>query len=345
MRRSVLGLALAALIILGAGVALAADDPGFTIGEVENLLYGELRTGSLVERINAVERELFGRELPGSVADRQMALLNFITKGAAQQPSMFFKLGVAEWVLSQKIDPFMSVVRRVERLEVQLDGTPQVDRPVAMRLERVLGLLVGDGVPMEELDLAAGTVVKASTYETLSPTNVKEGDVIRMNLESTIKVGTSLVAPRGSIVEAVVTKVTKPRSFGRPGEVRFAVNKLIPLGPEEVPLTVGQKAEAAMKAESAQLAAAGTSLVGLVLLGPVGLVGGFLVRGDVKEIPAGAVTFAETASDMRISAYPVPESLQSLLAQEDPVVVPEQKPDEEQRQKRPSEPVHRGEGY
>lgn len=345
MKKRVLGAGLAVLMVFVAGVALAAEDSSsFLIGDAERLLYGEVRTGSLIDRISGVERDLFGRDLPGSVADRQVALVNFIEKGAIQQPSMLFKLGVAEWVLNQRIDPFIPVVKRLEALEVHIDGTPQVDRPVAMRLERVLGLLVGDGVLMEVAELPEGTVVKASLYETLSPKNAKEGDVVPMILDSAVTVGTSLVAPRGSRVEALVTKVTQPGSFGRPGQVQFTVNRILPLGPEDIPLTVGERSESVMKAESAQLAAAGTSVVGALLLGPLGLAGGFLVRGDVKEIPVGSVTFAETAQATTVSAYPVPEPLQGLLAKEKPVTLPAE-PEKKEPVKQDAEPVHRGEGY
>ena len=165
-----------------------------------------------------------------------------------------------------------------------------------------------------------------------------------MILDSAVTVGTSLVAPRGSRVEALVTKVTQPGSFGRPGQVQFAVNRILPLGPEEIPLTVGERSESVMKAESAQLAAAGTSVVGAVLLGPLGLAGGFLIRGDVKEIPAGSVTFAETAQATTVSVYPVPESLQGLLAKEKPVTLPAE-PEKKEPVKQDAEPVHRGEGY
>jgi hypothetical protein len=86
-------------------------------------------------------------------------------------------------------------------------------------------------------------------------------------------------------MQATVTEVTKPRSFGRPAEVKISVEKLFPLGPEEVFLTVGENTKKATEAESAQMAAAGTSVVGAILLGPIGLAGGFLVRGASRKFP------------------------------------------------------------
>lgn len=316
MRKVLLGLVLAACVVVIGGAAALAQEGQSTVvvmGKAEQLLYGSERTGGLVERLNAVEKELFGRELPGSIAERQTALLNFIEKGSSGQPSVLFKLGVAEWAVSRKIDVFSPVVKRVENLEIQLSGAPKVDKPVAMRLESLVNLLLTDGVTMQDAELPAATVIKASLVRTLSPKNVKKGDLVDLILESDLAEGTNLVAPKGSRVLAAVTSVSKPRSFGRPGEVKISVEKLFPLGGEEVPLTVGDASKKAAETHSSELAAAGTSFVGAILLGPVGLAGGFLVRGDVKEIPAGAALFAQTADVARVSSYPVPAGLQGMI--------------------------------
>ena len=321
MKKVLIGLCLAAFVVVSFGMPAAAEEPQSTVflmGRVERLLYGSERTGGLIERLNTVEKEMFGRELPGSIAERQNAVLNFIEKGTLEQPSVLFKLGVAEWAVEQKINALEPAVKRVEALEVNLEGTPQVDRPVSMRLERVLSLLLSEPVSMQDAEIPAGSVVKGATVSTLSPKTAKKGDIVDIVLQSDFVVGASLVAPRGSRMQATVTEVTKPRSFGRPGEVKITVEKLFPLGPEEIALTVGEQAKKASEAESAQLAAAGTSVVGAILLGPVGLAGGFLVRGDLKEIPAGSVVFAESARAMRVSAYPVPAGLQGMLKTAEP---------------------------
>lgn len=330
MKKTLLGLVLALFAVCAAGIGAYAEEQQSTVflmGRVERLLYGSERTGGLIERLNGVEKEMFGRELPGSIAERQNALLNFIEKGAPEQPSVLFKLAVAEWAVGQKINSLSPAVRRVEALEVDLEGTPQVDRPVSMRLERILSLLLSDTVTMQDAEVPAGTVVRGVLSKTLSPRTAKKGDLVDITLESDLAVGTNLVAPRGSRMQATVTEVTKPRSFGRPAEVKISVEKLFPLGPEEIFLTVGENTKKATEAESAQMAAAGTSVVGAILLGPIGLAGGFLVRGDLKEIPEGAVVFAETADIVRVSAYPVPLGLQGMLKKEEPKPEEKKAPD------------------
>mgnify|MGYP001190520219 CR=1 FL=1 len=316
MRRTFLVLVCAVALIMSAVLPLCAQEDSSTfhvMSRVEQLVYGGERTGGLVDRLNSVERDMFGRELPGSIAERQTALLTFIEKGTEYQPSLLFKLGVAEWAVERQIDSLSPVVKRVDALEVQLEGTPQVERPVTMRLERVLGLLLSEPVTAAEVELPAATIIRASLAHSLSPKTAKKGDPVDMVLHSDLVVGANLIAPKGSRVSAVVTEVTKPRSFGRPGEVKVGVESLFSIGSQPIPLTFGEESRQAVEAESAQLAAAGTSVVGALLLGPVGLVGGFLVRGDLKELPAGTVVFSQTADAVKVGAYPVPPGLQGLL--------------------------------
>ena len=45
--------------------------------------------------------------------------------------------------------------------------------------------------------------------------------------------------------------------------------------------------------------AAGASMAGIVLLGPVGLAGGYFVKGKDVEIPAGTEFFVEVARATR----------------------------------------------
>ena len=76
---------------------------------------------------------------------------------------------------------------------------------------------------------------------------------------------------------------------------------------------MGEEAEKASKADDSVIAAAGASFVGAILLGPLGFAGGMLVKGDVKDIPAGTPFYLETAKVATVRAYPVPEILQSII--------------------------------
>lgn len=311
-----------ALVFAGLSVGYAQGEEGQTpfqvLGHVEEVIYGQVQNGGLIARLAGVEKDLFGRELPGSIAERQQALLNFIEEGTMGQPSFLFKLGVAEWAVSQKIDPGDAATVRVATLEGLLEGHADPERPLAMRLERLLSLLLPDGVTSTTVDIPMGTVFKVELGETLSPAKAEADDSIILKLKENFMIDGVLVAPEGSHVHGHVASVKPPRSFGRKAEINLAFDYLVPLGPEKVAVYLGEHAKEAGKADKEVVAAAGASFLGLVVLGPVGLATGFLVRGSADDLPEGTLLYLETAESVRVQGYPIPAGLKGFMNPETP---------------------------
>ena len=296
-----------------AAKAQGIETPVQAQDQIDMILYGETGIGGVIQRLGKVETDLFGRELPGSISERQLGLLNFLQYGTLGQPSMIFKTGIAEWVVLQEVRVDLPVSRRVSEIERQLEGEAGNDRPLAMRLERILTLLVPGQVIWQDVRVPADIVFKASFIDGVSPKNAAAGDIVRLKLEEHLAIEGYLVAPRGSRVIARVDKVKPPRSFGRPSEISFAFDRLEPLGPGEIPVFLGDAAVLASRSDETIAAAAGTSALGLILLGPIGLAGGFFVKGDAPEIPPGTMLYLETSALADLKGYPVPPSLQELL--------------------------------
>ncbi len=307
-------LALVATLVLAAS-ACAEETVFQTLGEIEYLVYGQEATqgGGLVTRLGQVEKDLFGRELPGSLSERQQSLLSFLKQGSAGQPSFLFKLGVAEWAVLQQVRPEMAAAGRIGDLEKQLEGASQDGKPLAMRLERLTSMLLPEPISGRPAEIPAQTVFKVELGQTLSAKTAKTGDPVKMRLAGDLTLGDLLIAPKGSIVTGHVDSVQPPRSFGRKAEVRIAFDKLLPLGPEPVAVFMGERARKAAKADDSIVAAAGASFLGLVLLGPVGLAGGLLVRGDATVLQEGTPFYLETAELSSVTSYPVPKGLHGML--------------------------------
>ena len=83
------------------------------MAEIEKIIYGYTVQGGLIERLAKVEEDLFGRSLPGTMAERHAAILNFLDIGTDEQPSMIFKLGIAEWIVDKKIRASDPAARRL----------------------------------------------------------------------------------------------------------------------------------------------------------------------------------------------------------------------------------------
>ena len=322
---------LALVLVFASSVCLASEgvpDPnpdntvqgssGQMMARIEQIIYGYVAKGGLIERLGKVEEDLFGRSLPGTIAERHVAILTFLEIGTDEQPSMMFKLGVAEWVVNKKIRASESATRRLEDLEVNLTGASRNGNPIVMRVESLLATLVMDQVTSQPVLLPANTVMKFRFMDELSPAKSKKGDYVRLELTNDIIVNQCLVAPAGSLLITEVRDVKRPRMFGIPGEVRLSFNELKPLGPQKPPVCVGKESENAIKearragdrGEGAIVGAGAVSIAGAALLGPVGLVSGVFIRGNSIKIPAGSVTFVQTSGDIVVSAYPIPSSIQ-----------------------------------
>ncbi|MBQ7151558.1 MAG: hypothetical protein IJR94_04810 [Synergistaceae bacterium] len=289
------------------------------MGQIETIIYGFTYKGGLIERLAKVEEDLFGRALPGTIAERHAAILNFLEVGTDEQPSMMFKLGVAEWVVNKKIRASESAVKRLEDLEVNLTGSSRGGNPIVMRVESLLATLVMDPVTAQPTRVPGNTVMKFRFMDELSPAISKTGDQVRLELTNDLIVNQCLVAPAGSLLITEVRDVQRPRMFGVPGEVRLFFNELKPLGSQKPSVFVGPESEKAIRearrvgdqGEGGIAGAGVASIAGAVLLGPVGLVSGLFIRGNSIKIPAGAVTFVQTSGDCIVSSYPIPISLQS----------------------------------
>ena len=284
---------------------------------IETIVYGDTAKGGLTERLSSVEEALFGRSLPGTIAERHSAILNFLEVGTEDQPSMIFKLGVAEWIVNKKIYASRPAVGRLETLEADLDGAVQHGKPIAMRVEHLLSTLVTDPVTFRSVTLPGNVPLKLRFMDELSPARNKEGDQVRIELTNDLIVDQCLVAPAGSLVLTEVREVVKPRAFGVPGEVRLTFSGLKPLGPQRPPVAVGEAAKKAIeearktgdRGEGAIVGAGAASIAGAALLGPVGLIGGLFIRGNSIRIPEGSITFVQTSGDVEVYAYPIPDSL------------------------------------
>lgn len=319
---------LALILVFTSSVCFASDavdDPdlvqgssGQMMAQIEQIIYGYVAKGGLIERLGKVEEDLFGRSLPGTIAERHAAILTFLEIGTDEQPSMMFKLGVAEWVVNKRIRASESATKRLEDLEVNLTGASRNGNPIVMRVESLLATLVMDPVTSQPVLLPANTVMKFRFMDELSPAKSKKGDYVRLELTNDIIVNQCLVAPAGSLLITEVRDVKRPRMFGIPGEVRLSFNELKPLGPQRPPVCIGKESENAMKearkagdrGEGAIVGAGAMSIAGAALLGPVGLVSGVFIRGNSIKIPAGSVTFVQTSGDIAVSAYPIPSSIQ-----------------------------------
>ena len=168
-----------------------------------------------------------------------------------------------------------------------------------------------------QFELPKETIVKGALLDTLTVRNVKVDDIIILGLNEQIVVGDVLVAPKGSRVFGHITKVKPPRSFGRSSEIEMRIDSIEVLGPSVVPVNLGEAAKKAMDVDSGIIGAAGASFGGALLLGPVGLAGGFLIRGNDKQLKEGTLFYVQTVDNVTVSGYKIPQQITPITQTED----------------------------
>jgi uncharacterized membrane protein len=275
-----------------------------SVASLESVIYGAPQAGAITERVSAMERHLWGRELPGTLLEREKGLESGI-QGLPGVPGLLDRMAIVEWATWTECYPIGCLDARVANAEKAIGGTIR-EGALGQRIELMLGTLVGGAVGMEDASVSAGTLVPAKLTEPLSVKTAKVGDPLKLALADDLKVGNVLVAPKGSIVEAVVSKVLPPRSFGRKAEVSVQPQGLCALGGNVLGVSIPVKKD---EATTENIVAAGTSFAGLVILGPIGLAGGFLVRGNDAVLPAGAVIQMETVTNETLKGWTLPGSL------------------------------------
>ena len=117
---------------------------------------------------------------------------------------------------------------------------------------------------------------------------------IQLVLPDFYMVGNVVAIPSGSQCEGTVTDVRRSGIFGRDGKLVITYGTIKAVDGSAVPLIVGDKAKEQYKQMKI---AAGASVAGAVILGPVGLVGGLFVKGSEVNIPAGTTMFTEVKTD------------------------------------------------
>ncbi|MCS6861774.1 MAG: hypothetical protein NZT92_15830, partial [Abditibacteriales bacterium] len=153
-------------------------------------------------------------------------------------------------------------------------------------------------MPFKEIVVPRDTKVVLRFTQPISTATAKVGDVLRFETVEDVRIGNTLIIQQGSPATGVVAEVRPPRSRGRNAQLRISFQSvqavdgsLLPLMPYRTP-----------EEERISGKAPGVSVVGAIVLGPIGLVSGAFIRGDHITIEAGATVNAAIARHMVLPA-------------------------------------------
>jgi ribosomal protein L35AE/L33A len=266
---------------------------------VEEMLYGQAQEGSLLERIEKVEMDIYGTVQEGAVLMRIDRVLTFL-QDSDGDGGLQLLLNLAEWGFSATLSGEKPMIERLDNLELVLYGTGQPGN-ISKRAERLMLDVWGTTkLDVQQVSLPAQTLVKVALTSTVNSGQAQVGDTVVYKVVEDVMIGGRVVIPVGTTGVATVTEVTAAARLGKDGRVVLDFGRVSSLDGTQIPLKVDETATE--RNRSLELAA-GASMAGIILLGPVGLVGGYFVRGKDVQIEANTQFYVETTRAMPVLGF------------------------------------------
>ena len=267
------------------------------LAALERTLYGTEQAGALVTRTDSLEDDVYGTITTDPILNRVDNLYDYVNGyPGSGEASFLTKLSAVEWQFTESTagGPAKS---RIETLEAMLNGEVGTGS-LASRLEGLANLAFQDGiVVVETVTLPKDSVIKLEFAEDLSSKTAQAGDVVKYKVADNVFVNDVLVIPKGAEGLGKVTKVVGPRMFGQDARIDVDFGFLYAIDNTRVKVFLGEIA----KQEAKTIAgAAGATIGGMVVLGPIGVIGGAFVTGKSVNIPAGSITFVQVKGDTEI---------------------------------------------
>ena len=264
------------------------------IAASEQLVYGQEQTGSLVERTNKMEKDLFG--LPGREAlmAKVEKIYSYVRETTAATPALTYKLNALEWSLTQSVAKG-AVQLRLETLEKSVSGTVG-NGAIDARISRLMAItFTGGKLQAGQATLVKDTLIKIKTVTPLDSKKNKTGDPVEFAVAEDVYAAGMLVIAKGAVGRGKLTKVDQAQNFGRDAKMEVNFESVEALDMTLVSTLLGEKAK---KETESMALAAGAGVAGMILLGPIGVVGAAFVHGKNISIPEGTLLYIQTQNDV-----------------------------------------------
>ncbi len=277
----------------GAGADMTAFDK---LSNIERIYYGTEQTGALVERTNRLERDLYGSVTKDALMTKIDRLYNYTKVTSLSNPSFVLKLNAVEWNLMHSIttQPGKS---RIDHLEKTLAGNSE-QGALDSRLDHLLKSAYSNSqIDVAEASVKQDTLIKIKLVTPLSNKDSRAGDSFTYVVAEDVFDNGILVIPQGAFGQGTVKAVDQAGSFGRDAKLKLTFDTVEAVDGTVLATILGDKA----KEKTSSLAtAAGASAAGMVILGPVGIIGGAFVHGHDVVMPADTELYIQQKNDAAV---------------------------------------------
>ena len=179
-----------------------------------------------------------------------------------------------------------------------MKGTTRFRSLLKWTLPLAAGMALALPAPAEEVTVPKGTDIVLDFDMAMKDTTAKDGDKVRLHVDQDVLVDGKTVIKAGTPVTGVITAVKKRERFGVNARIQMKLNPIETVDGKHV--VVGYKTKSASNGKTAGAAAA--SVGGAVVLGPVGLVGGYFIVGKHVNVKPGDKTTVTVDQDTIVNA-------------------------------------------
>ena len=284
---------------LGTAAAEVPNTANGKLGAVETVTYGQEQTGAIVERIEKLEKDYECSNTSGGMMNRINNLYD-TTFDNSSSPSLITQLNALEWTISHKVsaDP---IQKRISDMELQINGKNS-DASIKKRIEGLATFAFGSTtIPLSQVNVPANTLVKISLVTPINAKELKKGDIIKFKAAEDVIENDMLLITAGALGEGEVTDVSQAQNFGRDAKINIDFKDMEAVDGTKIDMTLGEEAKENMEQMGM---AAGASLAGMIVLGPIGIIGGAFVKGKNINLPEGTEMYLQTEKDCSIYAIP-----------------------------------------
>lgn len=302
MKKELLAVAVA-LMMTGSTWAATPDTVVGKTDAMETVVYGQVQQGAIIDRVNQLDETVYGTQGSGTLSQKVDSLYSSIEGGSnSNKATILQRLDVLEWTYNNKVNNG-SLINRVEQLERSVYGRVTTGS-LSSRISSLYKTIDGADVKLTpQIGTIAQNHVFAVTLDTpISSKTDKVGDPFTFTVAEDIMDGDVLLVPAGTQGTGKITMLKKAGIFGRNAKVDLSFDNIPTIDGSSFAAYQGDDAKQKTKS---MLTAAGASVAGVALLGPVGLVGGLFVKGQSVELPVGTTVYVQPTETVTVQGIVV----------------------------------------
>lgn len=293
---------------------------------VEESVFGQPQNGPLLNRLARLETDFYGKPSPDNVpiSTRINRLYDTMFDNSTR-PSAVTQMNGIEWFLSRHVS-IKPLVERISALENLIYGKVMTGS-LQTRMNQLAMIAYGNSdakAPLVAVTIPKDTLIKIRLVTPLSSQTSQVGEVVKYQAAEDVIYNGKLIIAAGALGEGHVVEVKQARNFGRNGQLNVDLQNIQTFDGTVIPTMIGDKAREELRRLGM---AAGASLAGMAILGPIGIIGGAFVHGQNVNLPAGTELYIQTKAPEHI--YAIQTSLADNLKVNTPPVQEQQQAPEQ----------------